>query len=121
MNKTALLILRLGLGVTFLWIGVLIWMHPAVWGAFLMPWASQLLPVPIEQAMLGTALLDIVIGALLLINTFTWLASAVGALHLVIVLVTSGITDVTSRDIGLLGAAVALALQTWPEKYKFWR
>lgn len=121
MSKTALRILRIGLGITFLWVGILIWMNPAVWGAFLLPWASRLLSVPLEQAMLATAVLDIAIGALLLINVFTWLAAAVGALHLVIVLTTSGITDVTIRDVGLLSAVLALALQTVPEKYKFWQ
>lgn len=68
--------------------------------------------------MMGTALLDVLIGALLLLNFYTWLAAGVGALHLVIVLITSGFNSVTIRDIGLLAASVALALQAWSSKNK---
>ena len=61
---------------------------------------------------MGTAILDIVIGALFLIDCFTWLAALVGALHLITVLTVSGITDITVRDIGLLAGTVALAVDS---------
>ena len=116
MNNLSFHILRIGLAVTFLWIGFLIFMEPEVWGGFLQPWVVELLPIPVRVAMLGTALLDVAIGILLLLNFYTWLAAGVGALHLVIVLVTAGFNSVTIRDIGLLGASVALALEAWNEK-----
>jgi len=103
-------ILRIGLGITFLWIGILIFQNPEAWGSFMRPWATNLVPIDIVQAMIGTAILDIVIGALLICGFFTRLAAFVGSLHLVIILVVSGINDVTVRDIGLLGASLALAL-----------
>lgn len=107
-------ILRVGFAITFLWIGVLIFKDPAAWGFYLQPWAANLLPVPLETAMIGTAILDIVIGILLLINVWTWLAALVGAIHLVIVLIVSGINVITVRDIGLLAGVVALTVYTWP-------
>lgn len=114
MGKTSFHILRVGTAVTFLWIGVLILKSPAAWGGYLMPWAMNLLPVPIEQAMIGTAILDIVIGVLLLIDLWMWVAALLGAAHLAIVLIVSGITEITVRDIGLLAAAVGLMIDSLP-------
>ena len=117
MNKTSFHILRVGLAITFLWIGVLIFKQPEAWGGYLQPWAAGLLPVPIAQAMIGTAFLDIAIGALLLFDSFVWLAALVGAIHLIIVLTVSGITDITVRDIGILSAAVALMADSLPKTF----
>ena len=105
---TSFQILRIGLAITFLWIGILIFKNPEAWGGYLQPWAAGLLPIPIAQAMIGTAILDIIIGAFLLFNFLPWLAALVGAIHLIIVLTVSGITDITVRDIGLLAGTLAL-------------
>jgi uncharacterized membrane protein YphA (DoxX/SURF4 family) len=107
-------VLRVGLGITFLWIGVLIFKEPGAWGGFLQPWAVGLLPLPLEQAMISTAIVNIVIGALLLTDVWTWLAALAAAGHLTIVLTVSGITDVTVRDIGLLAVALALLVDSFP-------
>jgi uncharacterized membrane protein YphA (DoxX/SURF4 family) len=109
-------ILRVGLAITFLWIGVLIFKNPESWGGYLEPWAAGLLPVPLSQAMIGTAILDILIGFFLLIDVLTWLAALLGAIHIIIVLTVSGITDITVRDIGLLAAALALMIDSLPPK-----
>lgn len=108
MKKPGFHILRLGLAITFLWIGIMIWRAPEVWGGYLQPWAAALLLVSIKNALLVTAVLDIVIGLLLLFNIFTWLAALVGALHILTVLITAGVNAITVRDIGLLAAALAL-------------
>ncbi len=115
MKKSSFHFLRVGLAITFLWIGVLIFQNPAAWGGYLQPWAMGLLPIPLAQAMVGTAILDIVIGALLLVDILTWLAALVGTIHLAIVLVVSGITEVTVRDVGLLTGAVALMIDSLPQ------
>ena len=125
MNKLAFQILRVGIGMTFLWISILIFMNPAEWGAMIQPWAISLLPVSVTQAMIATAILDALVGIFLLINVFTWLAAFLGALHLVVVLTTTGITGITIRDIGLLTAATALFIGYFPEtlysKIASWR
>jgi uncharacterized membrane protein YphA (DoxX/SURF4 family) len=112
MNKTALSVLRLGLAVTFLWVGVLIFRSPSLWISFMQPWAAALLPIPALLAIQATALLDVVVGVCLLLDIFVPLAALLGALHLVSVLVVTGITDVTVRDMGLLAATAALFLET---------
>ena len=109
------------MAITFLWIGILILREPQNWGLYLQPWATNLLPIPLKGAMVGTALLDIFIGVLLLVDVLTWLAALLGAAHLVIILAVSGITPITIRDIGLFAATVALAISAWPKELRFWR
>ncbi len=115
MKKSAYHILRIGLAITFLWIGILIFREPEAWGGYLKPWAAGLLPIPLKQAMIGTAILDIAIGFLLLVNVLTWLAALIGAIHLVIVLTASGINAITIRDIGLLASCLAISVSSWPK------
>lgn len=120
MRFSGLHILRVGLAVTFLWIGILILKAPELWGTgFIQPWAAGLLPVPIREAMISTAVLDIAIGFFLLIDTLTWVAAAVGSIHLIIVLAVSGINEITVRDVGLLAATIALFVHKVP--VQFWR
>ena len=115
-------ILRVGLAITFLWIGILIFKAPESWGTgFIQPWAADLLPVPIREAMIGAAILDVAIGAFLLINVFTWIAALIGSLHLIVVLVISGINAITIRDIGLLAGTIALFATTVPARFMLWR
>lgn len=115
MKKISFHILRIGLAITFLWIGILIFKNPEAWGGYLQPWAAGLLPIPIAQAMIGTAILDMAIGTFLLFNFLPWLAALVGAIHIIIVLTVSGITDITARDIGLLAGTTALMIDSLPQ------
>ena len=113
MSSIAYNALRFGLAVTFIWIGVLIVLDPVAWGAFLKPWAVDLLPLPLITFVMATGILDIVIGGFLLFNFFPSFAAAIGAIHLAGILVTTGIDAVTVRDIGLLGAAIALSIESF--------
>lgn len=115
MKKISFHILRVGMAITFLWIGILILKNPEIWSGYLKPWAVDLLPIPLEQAMMGTAILDIMIGLFLLIGVFVWLAAFVAALHMMVILVTSSITDITVRDIAILAAALGLMIDSLPE------
>ncbi len=114
MRNYAFHILRVGIAVTFLWIGVLIFASPEAWGNLLPSWAAGIMPMPLEQAMLGTAVTDILIGFFLLIDFYTWFFSLLAALHLIIVLIVAGITPSTARDIGLLAGCISLIFETWP-------
>ncbi len=124
MNKKAFDLLRFGLAITFIWIGVLIFISPLAWAGYIQPWALKLIPGSIEFVMQQTAILDIAIGLLLIIRPVVWLGALLGALHLVIVLVTTGVTEITVRDVGLLFAAVALLIESFPNRWigkiKFW-
>ena len=117
MAKTSFHILRVGLAITFLWIGILILKAPEAWGGFVAPWVMKLLPMPIEQMMIGTAFLDIAIGILLLLDMFVWLGATAASGHLIIVLITSGINEVTVRDIGILAGIIALMADSLPKNF----
>ena len=107
-------ILRVGLAITFIWIGILILKSPESWGGYLQPWAVGLLPVSITQALISTAVLDIIIGVLFLVDWFVWVAGLLASLHLVMVLTVSGITDITVRDIGLLAGTLVVMIEDLP-------
>ena len=115
MKKSAFNILRIGLAITFFWIGILIWRNPAEWAIFIQPWAAQLIPSSVVFAMQQTAVLDMAIGLLFLVNPLVWLAALLGAFHLVVVLITTGISEITIRDVGLLSATIALLIESLPK------
>lgn len=119
MKNASFHILRVGMAITFLWIGILIFREPQSWGLYLQPWAANLLPTSLKSAMIGTAIFDIVVGFLFLIDIATWIAALFGSIHLVIVLTVVGINAITVRDIGLLTGTLALLLQSVPENV--WR
>ena len=116
MKKISYHVLRIGLAITFLWIGVLILQNPEAWGGYLQPWALKLIPGSLVNAMIATAILDILVGVCLLFNIFTWIAALLGAFHLIVVLSTTFITEISARDIGLLFATLALAIEELPQK-----
>ncbi|OGZ28587.1 MAG: hypothetical protein A2931_01620 [Candidatus Niyogibacteria bacterium RIFCSPLOWO2_01_FULL_45_48] len=115
MNNYAFHVLRVGMAITFLWVGVLIFQSPEAWTGFIKPWVADILITTPEKAMIGTAIFDIIVGFLLLIDFWTFWASFFAALHLALVLLVSGIDAITVRDIGLLAGALAMAVNLWPE------
>ncbi len=123
MEKASFHILRVGTGITFLWIGILILRDPEGWSGMILWWVRDVLgffaPSP-SGALVATAFLDIAVGFFMLIGVFTWIAALVGVLHLSLVLTVVGINRITVRDIGLLASALALLLDSMPDKYRFW-
>ncbi len=118
MKNSSFHILRVGLAIVFLWIGVLIFKSPEGWGTLIQPWAAGLLPFPLETAMIGTAILDIIIGFLLLIDIdhFVLVGSLLGGLQVLGVLIVTGINDITVRDIAILAACLAFFINSLPKK-----
>lgn len=118
MKKISLHILRIGLGITFVWLGILIWVHPAAWGSFIQPWANALLPTDIETFMRGAALFDMLIGAWLIIGVFVWIPAALATLHIfgVLLTTTQNLQTIIVRDIGLFASSLALFLETRRKK-----
>jgi len=117
-------VLRIGLGITFILVGIMILQDPRAWGSYADQWVLKYLFAPIETVMIVNGILDIVIGLLLLLgrSTSLWLGGLLGAAHLATVLVVSGSDDmvITVRDIGLFSACLYIALEAWPTKFKFW-
>ena len=114
MKNLALWSLRAGLAVTFIWIGYMITQNPAGWARSIQPWAVELLPAAPEVFMMMTGYLDMAIGAMILITPLTWLGALLGTIHLAGVVLTISSNGIIARDIGLLGATLALAIETFP-------
>lgn len=105
-----LLILRIGLGVTFTLTGILILKDDDTWAHMVPGWFSKYVP-SVRSFMIGTALFDLAVGAWLLSGYVVGLAALVAAIHLFAVLLTTSrhAFHETYRDIGLLFMAIALA------------
>ncbi|HEY4506225.1 MAG TPA: DoxX family membrane protein [Candidatus Paceibacterota bacterium] len=120
-QKIALHILRVGLAITFIGIGIYILKDPVGWSGFIKPWARDLLPTSPEQVMITTGWGDIVIGVLLLLSRWkivAFIGALLATLHMIVVLVTSGINAVTIRDVAILAAAASVMFIYWPTRRK---
>ena len=104
MNKLSLNILRISLGIFIL-------QNPEGWSALIKPWAENLLISSPKNTMIVNGALDVIIGIALILNFLTWIFAALAAIHLLIILIFSGIDSITARDIGLLGASIALVIE----------
>lgn len=104
------LVLRVSLGLVFLWIGTDILRHPDVWLGFVP--ANLPFGIPRAVGLKINGLFDIGLGVVLVVRVFPKTAAALAALHLTGILVTNGIDQIVIRDVGLLGAS--LALLVWP-------
>ncbi|MFZ2523089.1 MAG: DoxX family membrane protein [Minisyncoccia bacterium] len=107
----SILILRIGLGITFVLTGVLILKDDDKWTRMLPGWFSKYLPSA-KFFMIATAIGDLILGAWLLSGYFTGIAAFLAVLHLLGVLIVSGKDEFHEvyRDIGLLFASIALAV-----------
>lgn len=120
MSFPALTILRIGLGITFVWLGYQIWLEPLAWGSFMLPWAQELLPRPLEDFMKMTAITDIIIGIWLIISWKIWIPALLASAHLIGVLITTtgSLQLAISRDLGLLAGTLAILVETIPASIK---
>ncbi|MGH9856723.1 MAG: hypothetical protein ACRD4B_02650 [Acidobacteriota bacterium] len=107
-------LLSWGLGAVFLWIGLDILRHPNIWIGFM----PQEAPFGLSRqlALQASGVVNVILGVLLLLRWWQKTVALVAALHLLGILVTQGINVVIIRDVGLLGAALALLF--WPSSYR---
>jgi len=107
----SILILRIGLGITFALTGFLILKDDDKWTHMLPQWFSKYVRST-RSFMIMTAWGDLVLGAWLLSGYFTGIVASLAALHLLGVLIVSGKHEFHEvyRNIGLLFMAVALAV-----------
>lgn len=114
--------LRIGLGLMYVYSGVSLIRHPLDWQGFLPPWfadlMSRVLPLPTYLAVQGAG--ELVLAAVFLLPFvtlfFVRIAAVLAALEFAGILLFTGLDLVTFRDVGLLGAAVALALLAAPRR-----
>lgn len=106
--------LRLGLGLMYLYSGWDIIANPRHWYGFVPRWFSQTVAQlgPIDNYLRLQGSVEIVIGLLFLAwflrRSAVRLVSQVAAAEMALILLFVGIDPITFRDIGLLGAALAM-------------
>ncbi|MFA6039272.1 MAG: hypothetical protein WCV62_00905 [Candidatus Peribacteraceae bacterium] len=117
MQRNALLLLRTGLAITFIWVGVLILRDTSMWAYPILPWAKRLLTVggSLKPVLQAVAVLDILVGAALILNLGSWIAATVGVVVLTAALVVTGASGALATNFGLLGACLATLLLTAPD------
>jgi len=120
-TNTSNLFLRLGLTFVFLWFGIDKFINPEYWvNAWLPSWFQGILAgLGIENLnfIYINGISEIVIGLGFLFNLFIKLFAFLTILFLLFVIFSFGLNEVTVRDVGLIGAALALLF--WNGRKKF--
>ena len=121
--RSAHLLIRIGLAIVFLWFGIDKFINPTYW---LNAWTPDIFVSLLAQLKLsGTdfiylnGIFEILVGVSLVSGFFIKYFSAIAALFLIVVSVTvfsltHTFGEILVRDIGLVGALLALAF--WPER-----
>ncbi|MBI2640348.1 MAG: hypothetical protein HYW91_00465 [Candidatus Sungbacteria bacterium] len=111
--------LRLGLGLMYIYSGFSLFSEPIYWVGFVPGWFDGLIAniMPVELFLRVQGVGEFFVG-LLFLAWFggiwgTRIASILSSLSLAAIIVFVGVDLVTFRDVGLLGAAVALLVISW--------
>ncbi|TSC67938.1 MAG: hypothetical protein G01um101466_604 [Parcubacteria group bacterium Gr01-1014_66] len=113
-RKISEVLLRLGLAGTYIFSGYDLFMHPRSWTQFVPYWFSQLLTLlmPLDLFIrmqgIGELILALLFLAWFLPRSFVKMAALISSLEFAGILLFFGIDLITFRDIGLLGASLAL-------------
>lgn len=105
------------MAAVFLWFGVDKIFHPAYW---LNAWLPQSVVTFVAhfglsgiQLIYINAVFEILVGLSLITGIFTKVFSFLAIVFLIIVLATNRVTEVTVRDLAIIGGFVAVLL--WPD------
>lgn len=104
------LILRLGIGIVFLFFGIDKFIHPEVWIGWVSPRLFYYFPFSQEVFIYLDGGLEAIIGVMLALGFYTRIFALIASFLIVGILATVGVTDVTVRDIAILAGALSLAL-----------
>ena len=107
-QEWGILILRIGLAALFLWFGFSQLIDGLSWVSWVPEWAVNLLHIPPAMIVLLNGAFEVVAGGLLAFNILTRWAALALALHLLILVIDIGLTQIGVRDFGLMMATFAL-------------
>lgn len=107
------LFMRVGLGFTFVYIGIDILRHPDLWIGYLPN--ETMFGFAREALLKFGGFLDLIIGVSLMTKRATKLGGSLAVLHLIGIFTLNGVDSVLARNFGLLGAAIAVTI--WPSSY----
>ncbi len=104
------LLLRIGLGLVFIYAGAHQIADPGAWTGFVPGWLGQIIS-PLTFIYIHGAF-ELALGLGIIIGFYLPILALIGALDLFAILIFFGVDDVTFRDFGLLMASLALFLFT---------
>ncbi len=117
-TRLSYLFLRLGLAAVFFWFGGDKFFHPTYWlNAWIPDWVVALggyIGIDSIPLVYLNGVFDVLIGLSLVTGVFIRFFSFLGAVILLGIFVFIGPSEITIRDIGLIGGLVAIFL--WPER-----
>jgi hypothetical protein len=108
--------LQLGLAFVFLWIGIKSLIEPQNWIGFIPLWLGSFLPISVVLFLKIHSIAEIILALWLLSGRALVISSALATLFLGLILLASGLNDITFRDVGLLTAAAALFFAEFKNK-----
>jgi len=109
LKEYAPIVLRISLGLVFLWFGFTsIFNHESLVGY--LPEFAYSLEISLQSIMLLNGIFEIVFGTLLIIGLFTRVVAFILFLHILSIMFLLGYNDVAIRDFGLAFATLAIFL-----------
>lgn len=109
--KLGIKILRIGLGLTILWFGVMQLLNQSNWTGYVPVWVENIFPfISLEVIVIINGLFETLTGILLVFNKFVKISSILLSIHLIIIIIDLGINEIGVRDIGILTGLISLYL-----------
>ena len=106
---SALVVLRFGLALVFIWFATAQMSAPQAWTSYLPSWVGSL-PISAVNFVLVNALFELVAAVLLMLGAWTRITALLLSLHLFGIALSLGYNAVAIRDFGLAFASLALAV-----------
>jgi uncharacterized membrane protein YphA (DoxX/SURF4 family) len=100
MQKTAPIVLRIGMALVVLWFGVQQLLDPSIWTGYLPTWTSSL-PIGAVTFVLLNGWFECTFGLLLIAGFYTRFVALLLSLHLYGIAATLGLGELGVRDFGL--------------------
>ncbi len=112
-QKTASLILRLGIAFSFIYVAISAFLNPTNWIGFIPDFATLGL-MSKETFLMTHVVIDLILGLWLIWGKKTFYASIISAIFIFgIIIFNLGSLDILYRDITIFLAAVALAVLSY--------
>lgn len=106
-SNSATVLLRIALGLVFLWFGSNQLMNPSGWSGFL-PDVALSFPLSPETLIQANGSFEILFAVLLLVGFFTRIVALLLAIHLGAIVLSVGFNEIGVRDFGLTCATLSL-------------
>lgn len=116
--RNSQLAIRIGLAIVFLWFGIDKFIQPQYWldawvPAFVQDFATSI-HIGGRDLINLAGIFEVIVALSLLTGFFMRYLAAAAAVFLVSIIAVHGFNEVIIRDIGLVGALIALII--WPER-----